>query len=146
MNRIIFLFSLVVVLLAACKTETIFIDSSLPNGTFAAAKSGSLVEQNGTGTAGTVELGTDEDDVQFLRFGSNFTTNLGTGTVTVYLSTSENFVADPANGNPDLRQVGPISKTGETYFKLDPVAAAKFTHVILWCGSANIPFGNAALN
>jgi Electron transfer DM13 len=126
-------------------SQTITIDTSKPDGTFTASKSGTFVEQNSTGSAGTVEIGVDSKGTQFLKFGNDFTTNLGTGTVTVYLSTSMDYVADPGSGNPDLRLVGIVSHAGETFYKLDPAAESKFTHVILWCGSANIPFGYAAV-
>ena len=90
-------------------------------------------------------LGTDETGTQFLKFGSDFTTTFATGTVTVYLSTSQVFVPDPGNGNPNLRLLGAVSAAGENFFKLSPAAASKFTHVILWCGSASVPFGYAPL-
>lgn len=134
--------------LVACDDDTsntIEVDLSLPQGTFTSAKSGSFVEQNSTGSTGTASLGTDASGVQFLRFGSNFNTNLATGTVTVYLSTSDTYTADPGNGNPDLLLVGAVKASGENFFKLAPAADSKFTHVILWCGSANIPFGYAEL-
>ena len=79
-------------------------------------------------------------------FGSNFTTNLATGTVVVYLSTSDTYTADPGSGNPDLLLTGYVSENGEHYFRLDPSADAKFTHVILYCASAGVQFGNAPLN
>ncbi|MBT32958.1 MAG: hypothetical protein CMO01_25145 [Thalassobius sp.] len=125
--------------------DEIIIDSSLPTGTFTASRSGSLTAQNGTPTSGSVDLGTDEDGVTYLHFGSNFTTELGTGTVTIYLSTSDTFMADPANGNPDLILVGVVDENGESYFKISKTVSSSFTHVIIWCGSANIPFGNAQL-
>ena len=81
----------------------------------------------------------------FIKFGTDFSTTFATGTVTVYLSTTMNFTPDPGNGNPLLRLIGPVSKAGENYFRLDPAADVKFTHVILWCGSANVPFGYAKL-
>ncbi|UII34155.1 DM13 domain-containing protein [Fulvivirga ulvae] len=127
-------------------TEEVLIDTSMPQGAFTATTDGTFVEQNDTGSTGTAELGTDENGTQFLRFGSDFSTTLATGTVTVYLSTSSEYKADPGSGNPDLRLIGPVSSTGENFFKLEPAAASKFTHVILWCGSANIPFGYAELN
>ena len=130
---------------SAC-TEEVIIDPTLPTGDFSADRSGTFVEQNGTGSAGTAEIGTDDDGEQFVRFGSNFTTNFATGTVTVYLSTSETFTADPGNGNPALRLLGVTRAGGEQFFKVDPAAGNNFTHVILWCASANIPFGYAALN
>lgn len=128
------------------QVTTEVIDSSMPSGTFTASTSGSIVGQNDTGTTGMVTLGTDEEGTQFMRLGSGFTTNLGTGTVTVFLSTSDTFTADPMNGNPDLRLIGSISKNGEQYFKVSPQAESKFTHVIFWCASANIPFGYAQFN
>lgn len=130
----------------ACNDEkTITIDTSKPDGAYTAAKTGTFVEQNSAGSAGTAQLGTDSKGTQFLKFGPNYTTNFGTGTVSVYLSTSMTFMADPGNGNPDLKLVGPSLKAGETYFKIDPAAAEKFKYVILWCGTASIPFGYAEL-
>jgi Electron transfer DM13 len=142
----LFSFATVALFTACTKDKEIIIDSSQPQGTFTVAKNGTFVEQNATGSKGAAQLGTDSNGTQFLKFGSEFSTNFGTGTVTVYLSTSMTFTPDPGNGNPALRLVGPVSKAGENYFKLDPKADAKFTHVILWCGSANVPFGYAALN
>lgn len=142
-------FVLVLTLFAACSDDDpteVVIDSSLPQGQFTSMKSGTFMEQNSTGSTGTAELGTDSEGTQFLHFGSNFNTNLATGTVTVYLSTSDTYMADPGNGNPDLLLIGPVKKAGENYFKIDPAADSKFTHVILWCGSASIPFGYAELN
>ena len=134
----------------ACKKDedpvTVMVDTSMPQGTFTVSHSGTFVDQNSAGSAGTASLGTDSLGSQFLQFSSDFTTNLATGTVTVYLSTSDTYTADPGNGNPDLRIVGVTTTAGMQSFKLDPVAEAKFTHVILWCGSAGVPFGNAPLN
>lgn len=125
--------------------ETIVtIDSSLPNN-FVADRSGTLVAQNGTPTAGSVELGEDADGKTFLRLGSNFVTEQGTGTVTVYLSTSDTFTPSPGTGNPDLILVGALNTNGEQFFQINRTVPASFTHVILWCASANIPFGNAPL-
>lgn len=129
----------------SCKKEEV-IDPTKPNGTFSVSKTGTFVNENGAGSAGTAELGTDDDGTQFLHFASNFTTNLATGTVVVYLSTSDTYTADPASGNPDLRLAGYINAAGEHYFRLDPAADAKFTHVLLYCASAGVQFGNAPLN
>ena len=125
--------------------EVMTIDSSMPVGELSVMRSGTFVEQNGTGTMGMASLGTDDNGEQFLRFDPAFQTNLGTGTVTIFLSTSDMFVADPANGNPDLRLVGNVSMNGESFYRITPNAESRFTHVILWCASANIPFGYAPL-
>ena len=130
----------------SCEKEVeVIVDPTIPQGVFTVAKSGTFVEQNATGSKGAAQLGTDEKGVQFIKFGSDFSTRFATGTVTVYLSTTMNFSPDPGNGNPLLRLIGPVSKAGENYFRLTPSADAKFTHVILWCGSANVPFGYAKL-
>jgi hypothetical protein len=121
------------------------IDSSQPSGSFTASRGGMLTAQNNTPTMGTVELGMDAQGSNFLHFASNFTTELGTGTVSIYLSTSATFTADPMNGNPDLKLVGVVNDNGESYHKINGMVESKFTHVIIWCGSANIPFGNALL-
>lgn len=133
--------------LVACQEETPqIIDSSLPQGTFSAIQSGTLVAQNSTPTAGNVEVGTDTEGTTFLRLTPDFTTEFGTGTVTVYFSTSETLTFDPGNGNPDVQLVGVTLSGGEQFFKLSGPLSSKFSHVILWCGSAGIPFGNAPLN
>lgn len=128
-------------------TETIIetVDSSLPNGTLVVSRSGTFVAESGTPTRGTAELGTDNDRVSFIRFTNNFTTELGTGTVGVFLSTSSVYVANPANGNPDLMLIGNVNSNGEKFIRLSAAPDAKYTHVILWCATANIPFGNAEL-
>ena len=130
----------------ACEKEVeVIVDPTLPKGTFTSAKSGTFVEQNATGSKGAAQLGKDADGTSFLKLGSDFSTSFATGTVTVYLSTSQTFTASPGTGNPDLRLIGPVNKAGEKYFRLDAAPDAKFTHVILWCASANVPFGYAKL-
>jgi hypothetical protein len=149
MKKVLFATAVVAMsFLTACSKDekTVTVDSSQPDGAFTVARAGALTAQNGTPTTGTVELGTDSKGTPFLRFGPNFTTQLATGTVSIYFSTSMNFVANPGAGNPDLRLVGPVAKNGETFIKLNAAIPANFTHVILWCGTASIPFGNARLN
>jgi len=148
MLKNLFVIAFLLIGLVACdddSTTTVEVDLSLPQGTLTTSKSGSFVEQNSTGSTGVASLGTDASGTTFLQFGSTFNTNLATGTVTVYLSTSNTFTADPGNGNPDLQIVGPVTSSGENFFKFDSAPNSKFTHVILWCGSANIPFGYAEL-
>ncbi|WP_020527005.1 DM13 domain-containing protein [Flexithrix dorotheae] len=145
-NLTLIWFVMAVFTFISCEDDTEkIIDSSLPNGTFTAQKGGTFVAQNGTPTAGTVDLGLDEAGSTFLKFNEDFMTELGTGTVTVYLSTSDTFTPNPGEGNPDLKLIGAIGSNGESYHKIMDTVESKFTHVILWCGSASIPFGNAAL-
>lgn len=119
------------------------VDSSQPMGETSTTKMGVLVEENDTGTKGTAKIIKDADGIYFLELGSDFETNLGTGTVSVFLAKSAVF----KTGMPDGSQmaVGTIAKNGLTYFKLSSAPDAAFTHVILWCSTAGIPFGNAEL-
>ena len=133
-------------ILPSCtKDVEVIVDSSLPQGAFSSSKTGSIVSQNDTNSKGAVNVGTDSKGTNFVKLGSDFSTVLATGTVTVYLSTSMVFVADPGNGNPNLKLIGTVAKNGEQYLKLASAPDAKFTHLILWCGSANVPFGYASL-
>jgi hypothetical protein len=147
MKKLIYLLAIVALGITSCTKDavTTIVDSSKPDGTFTAMKSGNFVKDEAPST-GKVELGKDSKGAQFLKFGSDFTTNFGTGTVSIYFSTSNKYVADPGNSKGNLRLVGPALKPGETYFKLDPAIDGKFTHVILWCGTANVQFANAPLN
>lgn len=147
-NLLVLLLASSIVLFTACDNDddsVEIIDSSRPTGELVVSRSGDFVAQNGTPTQGNAALGTDDDGTTFLRFSDDFMTELGTGTVSIYLSTSDTFMPDPGNGNPDLMVVGAVGGNGEAFFRLDGGADSKYTHVILWCGTANIPFGNAAL-
>ena len=135
-------------LIASCKKgtdTTVTVDPTAPVGAFTASKNGNLTAQNGTPTTGMIQLGTDTQGTTFLHLGSNFKTELGTGTATVYLSTSMTFMANPGAGNPTLKLVGTVTGNGEKYYKIAGTVPANFTYVIIWCGTANIPFGNGQL-
>ncbi|MEM8966113.1 MAG: DM13 domain-containing protein [Bacteroidota bacterium] len=127
------------------ETVTETIDSSLPTGELTVQRQGTFVDQNNKSTAGMVQVGTDQDGDAFLRFGGDFTTDLATGTVTIYFSTSDVLMRDAGAGNPDAKLVGAVQGTGEDFFKLSSAPESKFTHIILWCESVGIPFGNAEL-
>ncbi|MEQ9168312.1 MAG: DM13 domain-containing protein [Fulvivirga sp.] len=133
--------------------DPVVIDPTQPSGTFRASASGSFVDQSMAGTTGSVSIGTDSDGVQFLQYSSDFSTNLNTGTVSVYLTSSmvndaDEFaaLASPGTGNPDLKLVGPLSGTGMSFQKLNSAATANQKFVLLWCGSVGVPFGSAELN
>lgn len=111
-NLLVLLLTSSFVLFTACDNDddsVEIIDSSRPTGELVVSRSGDFVAQNGTPTQGNAALGTDEDETNFLRFSNDFMTELGTGTVSIYLSTSDTFMPDPGNGNPDLMVVGAVS-------------------------------------
>lgn len=105
--------------------------------------------QNDTGSKGMVQVGSDSEGTNFIKFGSDFETVLATGTVTVFLSTSndelDEGVFNPGAGNQDVQLIGIVNQNGEQYFKLDAPVNSKFSYVILWCASAGIPFGYAEI-
>ncbi len=132
--------------------DPVTIDPTQPSGTFSTTASGSFVDQSMAGTTGSVSIGTDSDGVQFLQYSSDFSTNLNTGTVSVYLTTSlvndaDDFaaLASPGTGNPDLKLVGPLSGSGMSFQKLNSAATSSQKFVLLWCGSVGVPFGTAEL-
>lgn len=149
MKKIMILFYLTFLGLVACTEdpEPVVIDPTKPQGNFNVLRMGNFTDQNGAGSTGSASLGTDEEGSEFLQFGNSFNTALATGTVTVFLSTSDTFMADPGNGNPDLLDLGVVRNSGTNYFLIPSgTSTDKFSHVILWCGSVGIPFGNAPLN
>ncbi len=148
MKKAILLFYVAFLGLIACSEDTdpVTIDPTLPSGSLTLQRSGTFTDQNGAGSTGSASLGIDSKAKEFLAFNQAFNTALATGTVTVYLSTSATFTPDPANGNPNLLVLGPVRSAGENFFAIPTgFSTAKYTHVILWCGSVGIPFGNARL-
>ena len=113
--------------------------SDHPVGAFTAQRSGSLVAQSGTPTKGTVQLGVDTKGTTFLRLGSDFKSDYHTGTVTLYAS--KGSVHAPST----VQLISAVGKDGEQHFKMSAALSSDYTHLIVWCGSAKIPFGNAEL-
>lgn len=126
-------------------TATVQVDTTKPVGAFTVTKSGTLTAQNGTPTTGKIEMGTDSQSTTFIHLGSDFKTELGTGTATVYLSKTATFTASPSTGNPDLKLIGIVAGNGEAFFKVNGTIPAGLNYIIIWCGSANIAFGNGLL-
>lgn len=152
MKKVLLIASIALFSLSSCKKETetvietVTVNADQPNGTFSAQRSGTFVEQNSTGTMGEARIGNDSNGDQFVYLTNGFISNFGTGTLTIYLSTSMDYVPDPMNGNPNLKLLGVVTQSGNQYYKVDMPVEENFSHVILWCASANIPFGYAALN
>ena len=147
-NKFFMIALLAAAMFASCtKTETVTVttDSGVPD-VFTKLKGGTLIADKAGNTKGMFQVGTDTKGQNFAKFSSDFVTEQGTGTVTVYMSTSADFKASPGTGNPDLKLIGSISKNGEQFIKLTGAPEAKFTHVILWCGTAGVRFGYAPVN
>lgn len=124
-------------------TETVTVDSSVPTGTTTVSRSGNFVAESGAPTTGSASIITDADGEYFVTLSDDFATNQATGTVSIFLAQSATFSDDPSLGLQ--KAVGAINKDGAAYFKLADAPAAAYTHVILWCSTAGVPFGNAEL-
>lgn len=105
-------------------------------------KSGTLSNQSGAGTRGTVQLVRDQAGKFYISLSDNFTTKFSTGTVTVYLSTSSSL---RLNESGSFQLLGLANRPGAHFYELQGNKDDKFTHGIIWCGAAAIPFGNALL-
>lgn len=113
------------------------------SGPITVIKTGTLTAQSSTNTVGMVQLVTNSEGKYFVRLTENFTTKFSTGTVTVYLSTSDRLQLSTSGS---FQLVSIVGKAGEHFFPLTGAPDAKFTHGIIWCGAAAIPFGFAPLN
>jgi hypothetical protein len=138
------------IMLASCDSESMKdadkmkpVDNVAVTGPITVVKTGSLTAQSSTNTLGMVQLVTNQDGKFFVRLTENFTTKFSTGTVTVYLSTSDKLQLSTSG---TFQLVSIVGKAGEHFFPLTAAPDAKFTHGIIWCGAAAIPFGFAPLN
>jgi hypothetical protein len=141
-KHLFFLLLTTIIGFIACKKEeatTPAATTDQPVGAFTATRTGSLVAQNGTPTAGTVQLGTDTKSTVFLKLNSNYKSDYHSGAVTLYLSKGATYKTET------VQLISGVSKDGEQYFKVTPSVGNEFTHLIVWCSAAKIPFGNAEL-
>ncbi|PZX51941.1 hypothetical protein [Algoriphagus chordae] len=106
-------------------------------------KMGTFTSQSGSNTKGMIDLVTDESGDFFVKLSDDFNSSFHTGTVTVYLSDSKNLTLSETSS---FQLVAVVDAPGEHYYKLPNFPSAKFTHGILWCGAAAIPFGYAEFN
>ena len=114
-----------------------------PVGKVELLKAGTFSSQSGSNTKGMIDLITDEGGSFFIKLGKDFNSSFHTGTVTVYLSTSSSLkLSEPTT----FQLVAVVDEGGEHFFKLPNFPDSKFSHGILWCGAAAIPFGFAELN
>lgn len=144
-RKLIYLISAFLLIMSACEngTEDVPMDNSVDvTGQLEVIKSGSLSNQSGAGTRGSVQLVKDQAGKFYVSLSENFTTKFSTGTVTVYLSTSSSLRTNEAG---TFQLLGLANRPGAHFYPLAASPDAKFTHGIIWCGAAAIPFGNALL-
>ncbi len=112
-------------------------------------RNGTLVAENATPTAGSASIIRDANSDEWVSLGSNFTSTFATGTVTVYLAKSAARIGDqrtlPPPPVPNVLAVGFVSSNGTKFLKITG-SSATFSHIVLYCETAEINFGNAPLN
>lgn len=122
---------------------TVTVDSSQPSGALTVVDlETEFTPESGKPTTGSASIVTDANGDYFVRLDEDFSTDFGTGTVSIFLAKSAEFQTT-GDGVGSQRVVGFVNSGGETFFKLEGAPAAAYTHVILWCGTVGIPFGNA---
>lgn len=112
-------------------------------------KTGTLVAENGTPTAGTLSVIKDANNEEWVSFNSSFTSTFATGTVTVYLAKTAARIGTqrmlPPPAVPNILAVGFVTKNGAAALKI-PGSSTGFSYVVLYCETAEINFGNTLLN
>lgn len=103
-------------------------------------KTGTFTSQSGSNTKGMIDLVSDEGGAFFIKLSNDFNSSFHTGTVTIYLSNSKDLKLSETSS---FQLVAVVDKPGEHFLKLPNFPNAKFSHGILWCGAAAIPFGFA---
>jgi len=143
MSNISLLFALIIIAFTSCSDSEDMKPDKAPDveaevANFEILRGGELTAQSSTNTRGMVQVVRDDAGDFFLRLTEDFTTKFSTGTVTVYLSTSSSL---DLNESSSFELISVVDQTGEHFFKLSGEPDSKFTHGIIWCGAAAIPFG-----
>ena len=151
LSAVAFLFA--VVLFTGCSKDdpapVAVVNNAGPVAPTTALRSGTLVAENATPTMGSVSIIRDANNDEWVSLGANFTSTFATGTVTAYLAKSAARIGDqrtlPPPPVPNVLAVGFVSANGAKFLKITG-ASATFSHVVLYCETAEVNFGNAPLN
>ena len=116
-----------------------------PVGNLASLKTGTIAPQNGTPTTGTLALVRDNQNQEYVQLNMDFMSDFHTGTVTVYLAkAATNIGAQRTAAASNVKAVGFVNKNGKQFLRLDG-SSANFSHVVIYCETAEINFGAAPL-
>lgn len=103
---------------------------------------GVFLGQNGYPTSGTTILGTDKANTYIVRLNDDFSTSFATGSVTMYLSSTDKLKLSDSN---TFIKLAVINKNGKHDFKLTSKPDPVYKYIIVWCAPAAIQFGIAEL-
>ena len=137
--------------LLGCNSDTAqpIINNNGPVAPTTVLRAGTLTPENGTPTAGMLNIVKDANNDQWVTFSPSFASSFATGTVAVYLAKSSTSIGSqrtlPPPPVPNILAVGFVGKNGEQSIKI-PGSSTGFGYVVLYCETAEINFGHAALN
>ncbi|MES2734634.1 MAG: hypothetical protein V4714_22995 [Bacteroidota bacterium] len=131
-----------------CKKETVTDYTDGPIGMSTTLKTGSLARQNSPGTPdtkGSLVVVKDAKNAEFLKLNADFQSGFATGTVAVYLAKSDGEIkAQRTAAASNIQAIGFVNKNGEQYLKVNG-SSAGFTHIVLYCETAEVNFAAAPL-
>jgi hypothetical protein len=108
-------------------------------------KTGTFSGQNGYATSGGVEIVRDSTGAEFVLTRSDFRVSGGAGTITAWLT--DGTGAGNLNSSSTKVHVGTINSgfAGVYTFPIPAPGLGAHSHVVMFCQSARVNFGNAAL-
>ena len=105
-------------------------------------RKGAFQPQNNYVAEGTASLKRKADNSFKVVLDENFRTSFATGAVTMYLSKAQRLnLSDQSS----FIRLAVINTNGSHTFDIEGSVSDDFTHVVIWCAPARIPFGFAAL-
>lgn len=125
-----------------CATAKINFGNSGLSGQTTTLRTGSIVHQDGPATSGDVAIIKDVAGSEFIQLKDNFTSDFGSGTVTVYLAKNSSNINNQPDG--DKVKIGLVNRNGAQVLAV-PSSAAAYKYVVFYCSTVKINFGAAEL-
>lgn len=147
MQRLMFVLVMMIGVLS-CKSDdpiTMASNSTTPPPSRTILKTGVFTGQNGYATSGGVDVVRDSSGAEFVVTKSDFRVSGGAGTITAWLTDATG--AGNLNSSSVKLQVGTINSgfAGVYAFPVQGAMASSYSHIVMFCQSARINFGNAPL-
>lgn len=111
-------------------------------------REGSISDQEGPATSGRVAVAEDPSGARFVVLREDFDSDFSTGTVEIFLASSEANLREQSAGNPGSVSplLGRVNSDGAAVFEIPAgVDDTAFSHIIIWCATVEINFGAASL-
>lgn len=125
-----------------CATARINFGNSALSGETTTLRTGAILHQDGPATSGDVAILRDAAGSEFIQLKDNFTSDFGSGTVTVYLAKNNTNINDQPDS--DKVKIGLVNRNGMHVLAV-PGTSAAYQYVVLYCSTVRINFGAADL-